>query len=318
MTILKLIPAQKDYLWGGTRLKDLYNKKSDFDIVAETWELSAHKDGTATIANGEFKDKFFTEFLEKNGKTVIGKNYDRDRFPILNKFIDAKNPLSIQVHPKDEYALKYENDYGKTEMWYVIDADDDSYLYYGFNRNITKDEYRTSINDGTLLEKLNKVSVKKGDVFFIEAGTVHAIGPGILIYEVQQNSNVTYRVYDYKRKDKNGNERELHIDKAIEVSNLSPNPKYEFNSINPVNEHIIRLGKSDYFDVFKGTVESEEEYKISDNSFQAITFIEGDGSITLGKETINYKKGETFFLPAQNGTYKIKGNGEFVLSKLPE
>lgn len=316
MTILRLKPAQKDYLWGGNRLKNQFNKTADYPIVAETWELSAHKDGVSTIENGKYKGILFTDYLEKEGYGVIGKSYDKDRFPILNKFIDAAKPLSIQVHPRDEYGLKYENDYGKTEMWYVIDADPGSYLYYGFNRDLTKEKYKNSIEDGTLLEKLNKVEVKPGDVFFIEAGTVHAIGQGIMIYEVQQNSNVTYRVYDYKRKDKDGKERDLHVDKALEVSNLKPNPEYSFKNENSINESLERLAKSGYFDVLKGQV-NDKTYNISDESFHGITFIEGSGTICLGEEKLDFEKGQTFFIPAQNASYTIQGQGEFILSRLP-
>lgn len=316
MKLLKLKPAQKDYLWGGNRLKSEYNKESDFEILAETWELSAHKDGVSVICNGKLNGKSFSDYLEENGNSVIGENYDKDRFPILNKFIDAQKPLSIQVHPKDEYALENENDYGKTEMWYVIEADEDSFLYYGFKDKVTKEEYRASIENGTLLDKLNKVEVNKGNVFFIEAGTVHAIGEGIIIYEVQQNSNVTYRVFDYKRKDKDGNERELHIDKAIEVSNLEPNIDYEFSNINSINDRMDRLAKSDYFDVLKGIV-SSDEYKITKESFHAITFIDGNGEIKLEDEKENFKKGDTFFISAQDAEYSITGDGSFILSRLP-
>ena len=260
--------------------------------------------------------KLFTEYLKDKGNKVIGKDYKKDRFPILNKFIDAQDNLSIQVHPDDEYGLSHENDYGKTEMWYVIDAKPGSYLYYGLNKEVSKEEFAQAIDQGSFLDLLNKVEVKKGDVFFIEAGTIHAIGSGILIYEVQQNSNITYRVYDYKRKDKDGNERELHIDKAIEVSNLSVNKTYNFDNDNEVSKSLQRLVKSNYFDVLKGQI-SGETYHINEESFQALTIIDGRGTIQMGEESLEFTKGDSFFLPAKNGQYRIEGNGEFILSMLP-
>ena len=317
MKILKLKPATKDYLWGGTKLKERYNKESDEAILAETWELSAHKDGQSIILNGDYEGKTFGEYLEENGNKVIGKDYDKDRFPILIKFIDALKPLSIQVHPSDEYGLKHENDYGKTEMWYILEAEEGSNLYYGFNREISKEEYKKSIEDGTIEELLNKVYVKPGDTLFIESGTVHAIGAGIVICEIQQNSNITYRVYDYKRKDKDGNERELHIGKAIEVSDLKPNKRYNFNNDNNINKNLERLAKSKYFDVLKGKVDGEEVFNINNDSFHSIIILDGEGTITIDNENINYKKGDSFFIPASDGRYIIKGNSEYIISRLP-
>lgn len=317
MKILKLRPATKDYLWGGTKLKEKYNKTSNEDIMAESWELSAHKDGNSIIVNGEFEGLDFSKYLEKEGNIVIGKDYDKDRFPILIKFIDALKPLSIQVHPSDEYGLKHEGDFGKTEMWYILEAEEGANLFYGFNKEVTKEQYKIAIEDGSIEDLMNRVYVKPGDVLFIEAGTVHAIGAGIVICEIQQNSNVTYRVYDYKRKDKDGNERELHIDKAIEVSNLVPNKNYEFDNTNDINPNLKRLAKSDYFDVLKGSVNEKEEFNISEVSFQSVIILDGKGSIKLGDEELEFIKGDSFFIPAQNGKYTIKGNAEYIISRLP-
>ena len=206
----KLTPAFKDYLWGGEKLKTLYNKKCDMDIVAESWELSCHKDGKSTIIGGEFEGETLSDYIQNHGKGVLGKNASKfDYFPILIKFIDAKGDLSVQVHPDDEYALKNEGEYGKTEMWYILECEEGATLYYGFKRDVTRAEYENAIKNNTLTDILNKVPVNKGDVFFIEAGTVHAIGKGIVICEIQQNSNTTYRVYDYNRKDKDGFQGEI-------------------------------------------------------------------------------------------------------------
>ncbi|MFV0255295.1 MAG: type I phosphomannose isomerase catalytic subunit, partial [Erysipelotrichaceae bacterium] len=187
MEMIKLKPAFKDYLWGGTRLKKEYGMKTELDIVAEAWELSAHPDGPARITNGKYVGKNFIEYLDIVGKKAWGTNAQHfEQFPILIKFIDAKQALSIQVHPNDEYALQVEKEYGKNEMWYIVDCEPGSYLYYGVNQDLTKEEYRKHIEDDTILEVLNKVEVKKGDCFFIKAGTIHAIGEGCLICEIQQ------------------------------------------------------------------------------------------------------------------------------------
>ena len=215
MSVLKLLPAYKDYLWGGHRLVDEYNKEYDGDILAETWELSCHPDGPSRIANGRYAGKTLEEYIEAEGKGVLGTHCRRFRdFPILIKFIDAKQDLSVQVHPDNRYALKNEGQYGKTEMWYVVDAGEDATLYYGFKEEISKEEFAERIENDTVLDVLNKVPVQKGDVLFIESGTIHAIGADILIAEIQQNSNVTYRVYDYGRVGKDGKKRDLHIEKA--------------------------------------------------------------------------------------------------------
>ena len=223
MAILKLIPACKDYLWGGHRLVDEYNVDYQGDILAEAWELSCHPDGPSIIANGKFAGKSLKEYIDLNGTDVLGTHCRRFReFPILIKFIDARDNLSIQVHPDNRYALKNEGQYGKTEMWYVMDAGEDAFLYYGFNKEITQEEFARRIEQNNLLEVLNAVPVHKGDILFIESGTLHAIGKNILIAEIQQNSNVTYRVYDYGRVGKDGKQRDLHIEKALAVTRRVP------------------------------------------------------------------------------------------------
>ena len=223
MSILKLKPACKDYLWGGHRLVDEYNVDYDGEILAEAWELSCHPDGPSMIMNGPYEGKSLREYLDIVGMEALGTHCRRFReFPILTKFIDARDNLSIQVHPNNGFALQNEGQYGKTEMWYVLDAEEGAFLYYGFKREITREEFARRIEENTLLEVLNAVPVKKGDVLFIESGTLHAIGKGILIAEIQQNSNVTYRVYDYGRVGKDGKKRDLHIEKALAVTSRVP------------------------------------------------------------------------------------------------
>lgn len=305
-SIVKLSPAFKDYLWGGTKLRDIYHKPCDFDIIAESWELSAHPDGTSVIASGQYKGMLFTEYLEKIGLSALGTKYDVNKeFPLLIKLIDAKQNLSVQVHPDDAYALQHENGYGKTEMWYVIDAEPGAGLYVGFNRDVSREEVAQRIKDNTIMEVLDFHSTKPGDVFFIPAGTVHAIGAGNLICEIQQSSNSTYRLYDYDRRDKFGNPRELHLDKALDVLNYH---KYE-----PVPFE----GKVSckYFNVSFVDVEGKRQITLTNDSFYSITCIKGSGTLTLG-ETMPIKSGETVFIPATDSILTVEGNVSLVISTI--
>ena len=304
--IEKLYPEFKDYLWGGTKLRDIYHKPCDFDIIAESWELSAQPDGTSVIASGQYKGMLFTEYLEKIGLSSLGTQYDANKeFPLLIKLIDAKQNLSVQVHPDDAYALQHENGYGKTEMWYVIDAEPGAGLYVGFNKDVGKEEVAQRIKDNTIMEVLDFHPTKPGDVFFIPAGTVHAIGAGNLICEIQQNSNSTYRLYDYDRRDKFGNPRELHLDKALDVLNYH---KYE---------PIPFKGKVSckYFNVSFVDVEGKQQITLTNDSFYSITCIKGSGTLTLGG-TMPINSGETVFIPATDDILNVEGNLSIVISKM--
>ena len=319
MKPIKLLPAFKDYLWGGTKLKTDFGKKSDLDIVAESWELSTHKDGQSVVAAGPDAGLTLSEYIDKHGEEILGSNAQKfDYFPILIKLIDAKDNLSIQVHPSDDYALKNEGEYGKTEMWYVLDANEGASLYYGFKSEITKDEFEERINNNTLLDVLNKVEVHKGDMFFIESGTVHAIGKGIVICEIQQNSNTTYRVYDYDRRDANGNPRELHIRKAIDVSNLSP--ATQTHSASETVEHegysISRLAECKYFTVDKVEVGSKADLTVSTDSFKSIVVTDGSGVLTFDGESMDINKGDSIFIPAQDAEYSVSGKCELIISRV--
>lgn len=308
---IKLSPAFKDYLWGGRKLVTDFNKKCDYDKVAESWELSTHKDGSSIICGGDLDGMLFSEYVDKYGAEVLGTNaFKFDFFPILIKFIDAKDNLSIQVHPDDEYALKNEGEYGKTEMWYILDCEDGAGLYYGFQKEISKEEFLERIKNNTILEVLNRVSVKKGDVFFIESGTVHAIGSGIVICEIQQNSNTTYRVYDYDRRDKNGNARELHIEKAAEVSQLKPaKPRNNFSDSET-------LAECKYFKVKKAIINGSRNFEIDDSCFVSVIVTDGDGTLNINDSNISLTKGDSIFIPAQQGTFFVEGNCEIILSKV--
>ena len=310
---VKLSPAFKDYLWGGTRLKTEFNKKCDFDRVAESWELSAHKDGKSEIANGLYKGFTLNDYLDELGKATLGTNSEKyDYFPLLIKLIDAKGDLSVQVHPSDEYALANEGEYGKTEMWYILDCIEGASLYYGFSRNVTREEYENAIKDGRLTDILNQVSVKRGDVFFIPAGTVHAIGSGILICEIQQNSNTTYRVYDYNRLDKDGNRRPLHIDKAIEVSCLEKSPDL---TVVPDDEDVL-LVSCPYFSVRRLRVLGDGVFSVDRTSFISLIVTEGYGVLIHDDGELAFSKGDSIFIPAQEANFRINGYCEVILSKV--
>lgn len=313
--MLKLKPSCKDYIWGGHRLVEEFGKEYEGDVLAETWELSCHPDGPSVIENGAWAGKTLQEYMEQLGKEVLGTNCRRFQdFPVLIKFIDAKDNLSIQVHPDNRYALQHEKQYGKTEMWYIVDAAEGAFLYYGFEHEISEEEFRKRIEEDTLLEVLHAVPVKKGDVLFIEAGTIHAIGKDILIAEIQQNSNVTYRVYDYGRVGKDGKPRELHVDQAVAVTNRTP--------VNTDEKAYPHIADCDYFTVDRlsldGKITSAMEAVVSDASFVSILVVDGAGTIENGSETLNYKKGDSFFLPAGSGTYRITGECEALVTTIGE
>lgn len=297
--IYKLTPVFKNYIWGGNKLVRKWNKNSSLNTIAESWELSVHKDGECLLEDGQA----FTSILTESS---MGTNCEKfDKFPILIKLIDAKEKLSIQVHPDDSYALANENDLGKTEMWYIADCEDNAGIYLGFNRQVKKQEIESAIENNTIENLLNFIPVKKGESFLINAGTIHAIGAGVTICEIQQNSNVTYRVYDYDRKDIYGNKRELHVKKALDVLDYNKFSK-------PYNNENNILAKCGYFTVLKYKVTDLLTLTSDKTTFNAITVMEGNGII----ENIKFVKGDTFFIPADYGDYKLSGNAEFILSKI--
>lgn len=313
MCLLKLKPSCKDYIWGGHRLAEEYGKEYDGEVLAETWELSCHPDGPSYIANGKYAGQTLQQYIDAEGKEMLGTNCRRFRdFPILTKFIDARDNLSIQVHPDNRYALKNEGQYGKTEMWYVMDAGKEAYLYYGFKKEISKEEFARRIREDTLLEVLNAVPVQKGDVLFIESGTIHAIGKDILIAEIQQNSNITYRVYDYGRIGRDGKKRDLHIEKALAVTNRVPIVKDK--------RSYPHVADCDYFTVDKlnldGNVMKKMEGSVSDLSFASILMLDGEGIIYNQGETLEFKKGDSFFLAAGSGTYTIEGSCDALITTI--
>ena len=296
MKITKTTPAFKDYIWGGEKLKTEFGKQTDLDRVAESWELAAHKDGTSGFEGESFDlgDLFATH------RELIGKKADAfERFPMIIKLIDAKNNLSVQVHPSDEYALAHEGSYGKTEMWYVAEAEEGAGLYVGFKRDVSEAEFRALIAENRLQEVLNFIPVKVGDWFFIEAGTVHAIGKGVVIAEIQQNSNLTYRLYDYGRVGADGKPRELHVEKGIKVSRLSAYTPDKRTSCA-------------YFDCESRTIVGAQSFTADADSFVAIITL--SGSFACDGKT--YKKGDTVFVPAGYGAFTCEGDARVIVVRI--
>ena len=320
MTPIKLKAPLKDYLWGGTRLKTDFGKKTDLEKVAESWELSCHKDGPSVVASGEDQGLTLPQYLEKHGKGVLGTHGERFQdFPILIKLIDAKDNLSIQVHPDNEFALRVEGEYGKTEMWYIVDCEPGASLLYGFKGKISEDEFQRRIADNTLLEVCNKVPVHKGDVFFIESGTLHAIGAGILICEIQQNSNTTYRIYDYGRVGKDGKPRELHVAKALDVTKLDkpvrgtkPQAKLDIFACADVE----LLASCEYFTTYHFALNGMCHLKAGQNSFQSITVLSGSMELAAAGARLSLTKGDSVFLPSGMGRYQVIGQADFILSEV--
>ncbi len=293
--MLKLSPVLKNYLWGGTKLQGLYGRENGGDKISESWEVSVHPDGVSQP---------LAAFLAEHPQAVPGE------LPVLIKYIDAMENLSVQVHPDDEYARRVENDNGKTEMWYIVDADPGAGIYCGFRRDTTPQEFLSKVHDGTVEELLNFIPVKKGDCFLIEAGTVHAIGAGCVICEIQQSSNVTYRVYDYNRRGADGKLRQLHVDKAVQVINFS---KFEDRTntqpaVQAEGYSLQTLTRCQYFRCRKLTLEQAYREQ-TESSFLAVNVLSGSGCIN-GQP---FGAGDSFFLPAGE-TLSLTGTAQLMLT----
>lgn len=317
MEPMLLKPVGMNHLWGGTRLKREYSKQINMEPLAETWECSAHPDGPSTIVNGKFAGMTLDKVLEIHPEYLGTKIEKEQGLPILVKFIDADKDLSVQVHPDDDYARKYENQNGKTEMWYIMDAKPGASLVYGFAHKVSREQLEKSIKEGTLAKHLQKVRVQKGDVFFMPPGTVHAIGAGTLIAEIQQSSNVTYRVYDYERLDAQGKKRTLHFDKAIEVMDMNAQeivrqkPRMVNYSSGCSKEILCRCK---YFETEKIQMINGFSFWGLEASFQVLLCLEGSGDITTksSRSTLKFQKGDCIFLPAGIEIYSIMGKSTLL------
>ena len=299
MKTIQLTPSCKDYLWGGEKLRTEYGIQSELHPLSEAWMLSCHPDGPSYLPDGST----FQQYINTH-PGCLGTHCEKfSEFPVLAKLIDAKKDLSIQVHPSNEYALEHEHQYGKTEMWYVLDCEPGAFLYYGFDHEISREELEERIRNNTLTEVLNAVPVKKGDCFFIPSGTLHAICKGVVVVEVQQNSNVTYRVYDYGRVGADGKPRALHVKQALEVMRRTPPEQHDFSP---------HLAKCDYFTV--DVVAGGHTGTADETSFVSLLITEGEGRLTCGGETVQAKKGDSFFITAGSGAYALTGSCKALLT----
>ena len=318
MEPILLRPSGKDYLWGGERLKSEYGKDIALSPLAETWECSGHPDGPSYAVNGEYKGKSLAEIIDAHPEWLGCKCDPEKGFPILIKLIDAAKDLSVQVHPSDEYAREHENGQnGKTEMWYVLEAESGAKLVWGFEHKVTRRQLKDNIDQGCLSKDLHYVPVHKGDVFLIEAGTVHAIGAGIILAEIQESSNLTYRLYDYNRVDKNGKRRELHFDKAVQVLNMNP--------IKHTEQHprAVRyyygcsrelLCRCKYFETERILATKGFSFSVLETSFQVLLCINGEGGLETdgSNRPLRFKKGSCIFLPANLGRCHVIGGCELL------
>ncbi|NMH25287.1 type I phosphomannose isomerase catalytic subunit [Flavobacterium solisilvae] len=310
---LQFEPILKERIWGGTKLKTHLNKPIASEITGESWEISTVENDVSTIANGVFKGKSLNELINDFPEQVLGtKVFEQfgKQFPLLFKYLDAREDLSIQVHPNDELAAKRHNSFGKTEMWYVMQADDEARLIVGFKEKSSSEEYIKHLENKTLLSILDTKKVKKGDVFFLETGTVHAIGAGTVIAEIQQTSDITYRLYDFDRVDANGNTRELHVDLALEAINYDKvEAQKEYLKIENTSNEVVDCS---YFTTNFIPLNGNLNVNKNQNSFTVYMCVDGDFELILNEEKYSYKKGDTVLIPASLTDFQLSGKGSLL------
>lgn len=319
---MKLRPVSKEILWGGTRLKDEYGKTAPFEKIAESWELTVRENEMCVIDNGEYAGMPLGAYLALNPKETMGSACLKyDRFPLLIKFIDAADRLSIQVHPDNEYALEHEGELGKTEMWYIMAAEPGARLVYGLREGCSLDNFARAVEEGRTEEELGFLDVHAGEVYFIPSGQVHAIGAGILIAEIQQNSNITYRVYDYGRLGTDGKPRQLHTAKALDVIKLRTRDEIDairFAVPDSASDCEL-LCSCEYFTSRKYVTEpgSVAVLNVDDTSFASLLILNADDALlTTQEEVIPLHRGDSLFLPAGSGEVTVSGGAEVILSKV--
>ena len=312
---LKFHPILKEKIWGGQKLKTILNKESDLPNIGESWEIGDVDGDRSIVSNGDLKGLSLKKLLSTFQEELIGKkNFDLfgEKFPLLIKFIDAKEDLSIQLHPNDELAAKRHNSFGKTEMWYVMQADDDANLIIGFNQKVTPEIYLKHLKNKTLTKILNFEKVKEGDTFFIEVGRVHAIGAGVMLAEIQQTSDITYRVYDWDRKDNEGKERELHNDLALDAINFNMEDDFRGSYLkqeNRSNKIVFCPYFTTNFIHLTQTVQKENRY----DSFIIYMCVDGETKIEFESFSETVKKGETILIPAAIKHFTIESNNAKLL-----
>ena len=312
---IKFHPILKEKIWGGNKLKTILNKLTETENVGESWEISTVGDDVSIVYNGEFAGRTLNDLIKEYKGELLGKKIYKefgDQFPLLIKFIDAKEDLSVQLHPDDELAKKRHNSFGKTEMWYVVQSDPDAKLIVGFNKDTTKEEYEDFLRKKEITKLLNFEKISKGDSYFIKAGRIHAIGAGSLIAEIQQTSDITYRVYDWDRKDSEGNERELHTDLALEALDFKADASFKLE-YNEDNNKVNNLISGTYFTTSVIEVEDsfQRDYKDLD-SFKILMCVEGNGTINTQGHSLSVSLGETILIPAVVKDVLIKSTTQTI------
>lgn len=318
-TPLKMQPCYKSYLWGGCRLKKEYGKLDAPDIAAESWELAVHADGMSRVKDGVLAGMTIAQLGQIDHNGFWGENCARDTFPVMVKLIDAREDLSIQVHPSDAAAMPERGEHGKAELWYIVDCEPRSSIYCGFLEKTTEEGFRARAENGSICDILNKVPVSKGDVFFIMPGTIHAIGKGIVIAEIQQNSNTTFRVFDYLRCGADGKPRTLHLERAQKVLNYQPILPEECKAVNSgvfTEFTVTEMFSCSYFRAFRVDVRESVCFKCDGLSFQHLLCVEGDGRIVHDGACYPFGQGDSYFLPAKLGSYQVIGKCRMLLTKI--
>lgn len=314
---LKFEPILKKLIWGGDKISKLKQMDETQNGVGESWEISGLEESTSVVSNGLLSGKTLIEIIQMYKAQLVGRNvYEKfgDTFPLLIKFIDAQENLSIQVHPDDKLAKELHNSFGKTEMWYVLESSPEAFLYSGFIKKITPETYVEKVKDGTFVGTLRKIDVDEGDVFFLPAGRVHAIGAGCMIAEIQQTSNITYRIFDYNRKDKYGNERELHTEQAKLAIDFGDDNADKIDYKNELNS-LVELVKCPYFTTNLIETDSSvvRDYSSID-SFVAYVCVGGSGVVKDDKSNIiSIRQGETILLSADTSTVVISTDKELKI-----
>lgn len=310
---LQFEPILKERIWGGTKLKTFLNKPITSNITGESWEISTVENDVSIVANGIFKGKSLNELINELPESVLGtKVYAQfgKQFPLLFKYLDAREDLSIQLHPNDELAKKRHNSFGKTEMWYVMQADADARLIVGFKEKSSPSAFIQNLNNKTLLHILDTKKVKQGDVFMLETGTIHAIGAGIVVAEIQQTSDITYRVYDFDRVDANGNKRELHLDLALEALNYE---KIEAQRLYSKTENFSNeVVNCNYFTTNFIPLYGTTEINKNQTSFTVYMCVDGDFQLTVDGESYTYQKGDTVLIPASLTDFQLSGKASIL------
>lgn len=316
---MRMSPCYKEYLWGGNRLKERFGKIDAPTTTAESWELAFHTSGFSAVAEGEWTGKTLGELAKVDKRAFWGNRCEGEEFPILVKLIDAQKDLSVQVHPSDQTALAERGERGKAEMWYVVDCEPQAFIYFGFSQRTTRKEFLDRARDGSICQILNRVPVAPGDVFYILPGTIHAIGAGVLAVEVQQTSNTTFRVYDYGRTGPDGKQRPLHLDRASEVLNYDPVIPHNCKANSGVcfpEFTMTEMFSCRYFRAYRLDVSRAIELFCDGESFHHVLCVEGTGDIRFQNRTYHLICGDSYFMPAALGNYRIEGRCRVLLSRI--